>query len=95
MIAISTIFLLIVSSTCNGKSTFKKNCPEDNVDFATKVDNSSIIVYGKTIGKNLYGSDDTMFFVQFQVDCILKGPAVERQINITRAGKIEFYKIFQ
>jgi hypothetical protein len=95
MIAISTIFLLIVLSTCDGKSRFHKDCLIDKVDFATKVEDSSIVVYGKTVGKMLYGGNETTFYVSFQVDCILKGPAIVKQINITDAGKISFNENIQ
>ena len=59
------------------------------MDFATKVDRSSTVVYGKTTGKILDDSMDGTFRVIFQVECILKGPATARQINITRAGTNE------
>jgi hypothetical protein len=83
MIAISTIILLLVSSA------FGKSCPEDTVDFGAKVENSSIVVYGKTKGKVLYDGNETIFHLQFQVSCILKGPAIEKNINIMLAGKIK------
>jgi len=87
MIAISTAFLLIVLSFSNGKPTFNKQCPKDTIDFATKVENSSVVVYGKTKSKILYEGNDSMFYATFQVDCILKGPVTERDINITQAGR--------
>jgi len=89
MIAISTLFLCIVLSVCNGKPIFKQTCPDDAIHFATKVENSSIVVYGKTTGKVLYPESDAMFFVLFQVDCVLKGPAIARHINITQAGQVK------
>jgi len=90
MIAISTIFLLFVLSISNARTTFDQNCPHDSIDFATKVENSSFVVYGKSIGKTLYQGNDSMFYVTFQVDCILKGPVIPGQINITQAGKTQF-----
>jgi hypothetical protein len=90
MNARGTIFLLFVLCICNGGTTFYENCANDTIDFATKVENSSFVVYGKSIGKTLDDGSDSTFHVQFQVFCILKGPVIERQINITQAGKIKF-----
>ncbi|CAF2369905.1 unnamed protein product [Rotaria sp. Silwood2] len=89
MNAISTIFFLIVLSTCNGKSILKRKCAEDTIDFATKVENSSIVVYGKAIEKVLEEESGSTFRVIFRVDCILKGPPIAKYINITRAGRAE------
>jgi hypothetical protein len=87
MTAISTIILLFILSTCNARTTFYEKCSNDTIDFATKVENSSFVVYGKSTGKTLYDGDDSMFYVTFQVDCIFKGPAISRHINITQVGK--------
>jgi len=89
MIARSTIFLLFVLSICNGGTTFYEDCRNDTIDFATKVENSSFVVYGKSIGKTLDEGSDSTFHVQFQVFCIFKGSVMERQINITQAGQVE------
>lgn len=89
MIAISTIFLLVVLSTCNGRATFfdEYECPKDTIDFTTKVENSSFVVFGKSKGKTLAEGSDSVFHVNFQVDCIFKGPAIPSVINITQAGR--------
>ncbi|CAF3627747.1 unnamed protein product [Rotaria sordida] len=89
MITISTIFLLVGLSICNGKSPLKQKCAEDPFDFATKVENSSIVVYGKAIEKKLEKENGSTVHLLFQVDCILKGPAIPRQINITGVGLAE------
>ncbi|CAF0787592.1 unnamed protein product [Rotaria sordida] len=86
MITISTIFLLVGLSICNGKSPLKQKCAEDPFDFATKVENSSIVVYGKAIEKKLEKENGSTVHLLFQVDCILKGPAIPRHINITGVG---------
>ena len=89
MFALSSVLLLMVVSLCYGQST-KEHCAPDTVDFATKVDKSSIVVYGKSMSKTMYEGSDSVFHVFYQVDCVLKGPATLRQINITYAGRIKF-----
>jgi len=93
MFAISSIILLIVVSFCHGISD--RQCPPDTVDFATKVDKSTVVVYGKAMAKIMNEGSDSIFHVFFQVDCILKGPATLRQINITNAGRVEGKKYCQ
>ena len=88
----SCILLLVVVSICYGQFD-KQPCAPDTVDFATKVEKSSIVVYGKAMSKALYEGNDSMFHVFYQVDCVLKGPATLRQINITNAGKINLVHI--
>jgi len=88
MFATSSIFLLIVVSLCHGQPT-NRQCTPNTIDFATKVDKSSIVVYGKAMAKILDEGNDSIFHVFFQVDCVLKGPATLRQINITNAGRAE------
>ncbi len=83
------IIFLVVLSVCNGGITFHEKCPHDNVNFTTKVQNSSFVVLGKTHGKLLDPQSDTMFSVSFQIECIFKGPAIPKYINISNAGKIE------
>lgn len=90
----SCLILLAIISLCYGESD-KKPCEPDTVDFATKVDKSSIVVYGKAMSKVLYEGSDSIFYVFYQVDCVLKGPATLRQINITNAGKINLIDIYQ
>lgn len=84
-----TCFLFVVLFTCQKEIVGIHQCPEDTVDLATKIANSSIVVYGKSIGKALYDGNDEMFYVTYQVDCILKGPPTAKLINITRAGEVE------
>jgi len=88
MFAISSVFLLIIVSLCHGQPT-SRQCTPDTVDFATKVDKSSVVVYGKPMAKIMNEGSDSAFHVFFQVDCVLKGPATLRQINITNAGRVE------
>ena len=64
-------------------------CFNDTVDFATKVRESSIVVYGKATEKSLKDGSDSTFHVIFRVDCILKGPVIDRFIKISEAGKIQ------
>jgi hypothetical protein len=90
MIAVRTIFLLFALSICDGRVTVYQNCSNDTIDFATKVENSSFVVYGKSTGKALYDGSDSIFHVTFQVDCIFKGSPIARQINIIQAGKNKF-----
>ena len=87
--AVGTFYLLCAFFVCQVQSTSNRTCWNDTVDFATKIERSSTVVYGKTIGKILDDNMDGTFRVMFQVDCIFKGPATARQINITRAGKSE------
>lgn len=87
---ISLLFVLVLG-LCYERSTANPLCTPDTVDFATKVDQSSIVVYGKTMAKMMNEESDAVFHVFFQVDCILKGPATLRQINITNAGKIDVF----
>jgi len=95
MIAISTIILLFVLFICNGRATFYEKCSNDTNNFATKVENSSFVVYGKPTAKTLDETNDSMFYVTFQVDCIFKGPAISRHINITHAGQVQGKKYCQ
>jgi len=89
MFAISSIFLLTVVSFCHGIPTTDRHCAPDTIDFATKVEKSSVVVYGKAMAKIMNDGSDSVFHVFFQVDCILKGPATLRQVNITNAGRVE------
>jgi len=82
------IFLFIIVSLCHGEPTHRQ-CALDTIDFATKVDKSSVVVYGKPMAKIMNEGSDSIFHVFFQVDCVLKGPATVRQINITNAGRVE------
>ena len=93
MFAISSIFLLIVVSFCHGIPANDRHCTPDTIDFATKVEKSSVVVYGKAMAKIMNEGSESVFHVFFQVDCILKGPATLRQINITNAGKIKSFLI--
>ena len=86
MLAIRSILLLLVVTFCYGKLGSDRQCDQDVVDFATKVEKSSVVVYGKTMAKIMNNGSDSVFYVFFQVDCILKGPATLRQINILDAG---------
>ncbi|CAF1378926.1 unnamed protein product [Adineta steineri] len=89
MFGINTILLVTIFSICHVQSMLDENCPVDNVDFETKVANSSIVVYGKATETKLYDGSDSTFFVKFRVDCILKGPVINHLINITKAGRVE------
>jgi len=89
MFAISSVFLLIVVSLCHGIPTSDRQCTPDTIDFATKIEKSSVVVYGKAMAKIMNEGSDSTFHVFFQVDCVLKGPATLRQINITNAGRAE------
>lgn len=89
MFTVSSLFLLIIVCVCYGKSTMDRRCTPDTIDFATKVEKSSVVVYGKAMAKIMNEGSDSIFHVFFQVDCILKGPATLRQINITNAGRVE------
>jgi len=88
MLALSSVFLLIVVSLCHGIPT-DRQCAPDTIDFVTKVEKSSVVVYGKAMAKTMNEGSDSIFHVFFQVDCILRGPATLRQINITNAGRVE------
>jgi len=94
MFAFSNVLLLVIVSLCYGQLT-KQQCEPDTVDFATKVEKSSIVVYGKAMSKVMYEGSDSVFHVYYQVDCVLKGPATARQINITYAGHVEGKKYCQ
>jgi hypothetical protein len=88
MFTISSVFLLIIVSLSHGQPT-NRQCAPDTIDFATKVGKSSVVVYGKAMAKIMNEGSDSIFHVFFQVDCVLKGPATLRQINITNAGRVE------
>lgn len=83
----TSLLLVLVLGLCYERSTGNPLCTPDTIDFATKLEQSSIVVYGKTMAKTMNEESDSVFHVFFQVDCILKGPATPRQINIINAGK--------
>lgn len=88
MLARLSLCLLVAVSLCYGQATSgDRQCLPDNVDFAEKVEKSSVVVYGKAMAKIMNDGSESVFHVFYQVDCILKGPATLRQINITNAGK--------
>ena len=87
-----TFLFLLVVGLCYERSIGNPLCLPDTIDFATKVNQSSIVVYGKTMAKMMNEESDSIFHVFFQVDCILKGPATLRQINITNTGKTIFLR---
>jgi len=98
MFARSSLLLLIIVvivSLCSGQTTSNRPCVPDTIDFATKVDKSSVVVYGKAMAKTMNEGSNSVFHVFFQVDCVLKGPATLRQINITNAGRVESKKYCQ
>ncbi|UJR30466.1 hypothetical protein I4U23_017999 [Adineta vaga] len=85
-----TFFLfVIVSFSSSQLLTNDRQCLPDTTDFATKVEKSSVVVYGKAMAKIMNDGSDSIFHVFYQVDCILKGPATLRQINITNAGRVQ------
>lgn len=94
MKTISVIFLLIALSICNGKSMLKRKCIEDTIDFASKVENSSFVVYGRAMKKEVNQNNRLIFRVEFEIDCILKGAVIPRYINIIEAGKIKLSNRF-
>ena len=89
MRAVVTLSTVLVLFICHGRIAAELfTCSNDTTDFATRVQGSSTVVYGQARAKELHQGSDTLFYVQFQVDCILKGPATSRTINITEAGRI-------
>ena len=82
----ATVFLLLLGECRGSLSSSYSRCANDTNDLATRVKGSSIVVFGTTMGKQLNEGSDTTFYVQFRVDCILKGPLISRMINITEAG---------
>jgi len=94
MFVVRSVFVLLAFlSICYGKTP--RNCPVDTVDFATKVNQSSVVIYGKTMAKIMDETNDATYHIFFQVDCILKGAATARQINITQVGQREGKKFCQ
>lgn len=88
MFAHVSVFLCVIVSLSFGQLlTPDRQCLPDTNDFATKVEKSSVVVYGKAMAKILNVGSESIFHIFYQVDCILKGPATLRQINITNAGK--------
>ena len=85
MFAFAGIFI-VLASLCLGQTKADRSCTPDTVDFNTKLEKSTVVVYGKTMAKIMNEGSESIFSVSFQVDCILKGPATVRQINITNAG---------
>lgn len=89
MFAHLSCFLFVIVSLSSGQlMTNDRQCRADTNDFATKVEKSSVVVYGKAMAKIMDEGSDSIFHVFYQVDCILKGPATLRQINITNAGRV-------
>ncbi|CAF0894008.1 unnamed protein product [Adineta ricciae] len=89
MFAHVSVFLCAIVSLSFGQLlTTDRQCLPDTNDFATKVEKSSIVVYGKAMAKIMNEGSESIFHVFYQVDCILKGPATLRQINITNAGRV-------
>lgn len=87
MFVINKILFLMIIYYCYGVPTTDRQCLPDTIDFDTKLANSSVVVYGKAMAKKVDEENHSKFVVYYQVDCILKGPATLRQIEIKNAGK--------
>ncbi len=93
---IRKIFICFVIFTI-GINGLRRRCMNTGVLFLDKIIRSPIIVYGQSLGKEIYVETDTelLFNITFHVDCILKGENIENRIEITDAGIffLEFYLI--
>jgi hypothetical protein len=64
-----------------------ERAPSNTMLFATKVQESPMILIGTSLNKNLETTVRNLFNVTFLVECILKGPPTQRIIHIVQAGK--------
>ncbi|CAF4881697.1 unnamed protein product, partial [Rotaria socialis] len=69
----------------NGKL---RSCPSTGAFIWDTVPRAPLVVYGKSIGKEIYVDTDTelLFNVTFRVECVLKGQDINNRIEITDAG---------
>jgi len=94
MIYICSLLLFICCLTTPIES--RRRCTQiDDVTFATKVRESPLVVYGRSVVKSVDANNDNLFNVTIQVECILKGIQTPRMINITNAGWPEGRKYCQ
>jgi len=61
--------------------------------FLDKILRSPIIVYGESLGKEIYveTENELLFNITFGVDCIFKGENIQNRIEIIDAGILEYY----
>ena len=64
-----------------------ERAPSNAMLFATKVEESPMILIGTSLNKNMETNVRNLFNVTFLVECILKGPPTQRIIYIVQAGK--------
>jgi len=94
MIYISSFLLIICCLTISVES--RRRCTGvDDVPFSTKVLESPLVVFGKSIVKSIDENNQNLFNVTIQVQCIFKGIQTPRTINITNAGWPEGRKYCQ
>ncbi len=73
------IFFVIFSNEING---LRRRCMNTGVLFPDKILRSPIVVYGESLGKEIYIETEIelLFNITFRVDCIFKGEDIENQI---------------
>ncbi|CAF1444755.1 unnamed protein product [Rotaria sp. Silwood1] len=84
MIKIILIYFLIIPIEINGI----RRCMNTGVLFLDTIVRSPIVVYGKSLGKQIDIETDTeiLFNITFRVDCIFKGENIENRIEIIQTG---------
>jgi len=94
MLYISTLLLFICCLTISIEAR-RKCTAVDDVPFSTKVLESPLVVFGKSIVKSIDENNQNLFNVTIQVQFIFKGRQTPRTINITNAGWPEGRKYCQ
>ncbi|CAF1452923.1 unnamed protein product [Didymodactylos carnosus] len=84
-IFVSTLCMVLMSTVFGDERCLSPNIQSQG-SFPLKYGDSSIVAYGTVTSKSIYPTDQHLFNVTFQVDCVLKGEINERKINITQAG---------
>ena len=85
MIGVMLIFILTLG--INGYDLLHY-CANTDVLFPLAVSRSPIVIYGKSLAKQVYlqTDDEILFNITFRVDCLFKGESIEHRIEITQAG---------
>jgi len=89
---IRTIFICFIIFTI-GINGLRRRCMNTGVLFLDKILRSPIIVYGESLGKEIYveTENELLFNITFGVDCIFKGENIQNRIEIIDAGILEYY----
>ena len=86
------ILILLILAVFIHVVTARRRCINSGILFPDKILRSPIVLYGESIGKQVYLDNDIelLFNVTFRVDCIFKGQDVPNRIILTQAGRNRF-----